>query len=192
MPYSLRNGPWSAFIPRGGYPPSLMGTTGCCRCSAGAPPERSDAARNRELLLGAARRLVERCGVRGRHHGGRRAIEAGVGKGTVFRRFDNRAGLMAALLNHFESAWQAAVISGPPPLGPGAPPLDRLLAFGRSRIALNLQHAGSDRGRGPRRSAARTRRTRSLPRTCGTCSRNCASPATCRCWPPRCWHRSRW
>ena len=106
----------------------------------GAAPERSDAARNRELLLGAARRLVERCGVRGVTMASV-ATEAGVGKGTVFRRFDNRAGLMAALLNHFESAWQAAVISGPPPLGPGAPPLDRLLAFGRSRIALNLQHA---------------------------------------------------
>ena len=50
------------------------------------------------------------------------ATEAGVGKGTVFRRFESRAGLMAALLNHYESAWQAAVISGPPPLGPGAPP----------------------------------------------------------------------
>jgi AcrR family transcriptional regulator len=106
----------------------------------GAAPERSDAARNRELLLGAARRLVERCGVRGVTMEAV-AVEAGVGKGTVFRRFDNRAGLMAALLNHFESAWQSSVISGPPPLGPGAPPLDRLLAFGRSRIALNLQHA---------------------------------------------------
>jgi AcrR family transcriptional regulator len=106
----------------------------------GAAPERSDAARNRELLLAAARRLVERCGVRGVTMEAV-ATEAGVGKGTVFRRFDNRAGLMAALLNHFESAWQAATISGPPPLGPGAAPLDRLLAFGRSRIALNLQHA---------------------------------------------------
>ena len=106
----------------------------------GAAPERSDAARNRERLLAAARRLVERGGVRGVTMEAV-ATEAGVGKGTVFRRFDNRAGLMAALLNHYESAWQAAIISGPPPLGPGAPPLDRLLAFGRSRIGLNLQHA---------------------------------------------------
>ena len=47
------------------------------------------------------------------------AAAAGVGKGTVFRRFESREGLMAALLNHSETEWQAAVISGPPPLGPG-------------------------------------------------------------------------
>ena len=106
----------------------------------GAPHERSDAARNRELLLEAARRLVETCGVPGVTMEAV-AVEAGVGKGTVFRRFGSRAGLMAALLDHTESAWQAGVISGPPPLGPGAPPLDRLLAFGDSRIRLSLQHA---------------------------------------------------
>jgi AcrR family transcriptional regulator len=69
------------------------------------------------------------------------AEEAGVGKGTVFRRFESRAGLMAALVNEFEIEWQEAVISGPPPLGPGAPPLDRLHAMGRSRMELNLTHA---------------------------------------------------
>jgi AcrR family transcriptional regulator len=69
------------------------------------------------------------------------ADAAGVGKGTVFRRFENRAGLMAALVDEFELDWQAAVLSGPPPLGPGAPPLDRLLAMGRSRMELNLTHA---------------------------------------------------
>jgi AcrR family transcriptional regulator len=69
------------------------------------------------------------------------ADEAGVGKGTVFRRFESRAGLMTALVDEFETDWQAAVLSGPPPLGPGAPPLDRLLAMGRSRMELNLTHA---------------------------------------------------
>lgn len=66
---------------------------------------------------------------------------AGVGKGTVFRRFESRAGLMAALVNALELDWQEAVISGPAPLGPGAPPLERLLAMGRSRMDLNLTHA---------------------------------------------------
>ena len=33
------------------------------------------------------------------------------------------------------------MISGPPPLGPGAPPLERLVAMGRSRMELNLTHA---------------------------------------------------
>jgi AcrR family transcriptional regulator len=106
-----------------------------------APPiERRDAARNREALLRAAQQLVEHCGVDGVTmdavaHG------AGVGKGTVFRRFESREGLMAALLNHSETEWQAAVLSGPPPLGPGAEPWDRLMAFGRSRLETTLLHA---------------------------------------------------
>jgi AcrR family transcriptional regulator len=64
-----------------------------------------------------------------------------VGKGTVFRRFGSRAGLMAALLDQTESDWQASVIGGPPPLGPGAPARERLLAFGRSRLEQNLRGA---------------------------------------------------
>ncbi len=104
------------------------------------PRERSDAARNREALLAAAARLVEELGVDAVTMDSV-AAEAGVGKGTVFRRFDSREGLMAALLNRSETAWQGLVISGPPPLGPGAPPRERLRAFGRSRMELNLTHA---------------------------------------------------
>lgn len=111
-------------------------------------PERSDAARNRELLLQAAQRLVEHCGVRGVTMDAV-AHEAGVGKGTVFRRFESREGLMAALLNHSETTWQASVISGPPPLGPGAPAEDRLHAFGRSRLEINLTHADLISAAGP-------------------------------------------
>lgn len=96
-------------------------------------PERRDAARNRGLLLDAAHRLVDRDGVDAVTMDAV-AAEAGVGKGTVFRRFDSRAGLMAALLDDGEARWQGLVISGPPPLGPGAPPLERLLAFGESRL----------------------------------------------------------
>ncbi|WP_307853771.1 TetR/AcrR family transcriptional regulator [Nocardioides palaemonis] len=103
-------------------------------------PERADAARNREAILAAALRLVETRGV-GCVTMDTVAAEAGVGKGTVFRRFETREGLMAAVLNESETAWQASVISGPPPLGPGAPPLERLLAFGHSRLRTNLTHA---------------------------------------------------
>lgn len=106
----------------------------------GPPPERSDAARNREALLRAATDLVDHCGVEAVTMDAV-AAKAGVGKGTVYRRFESREGLMAALLNHSETAWQAAVLSGPPPLGPGAPPMERLLAFGHSRIETNLKHA---------------------------------------------------
>lgn len=106
----------------------------------GGPAERRDAARNRELLLVEAARLVDRCGA---HRVTMEAVAeaAGVGKGTVFRRFESRAGLMGAVLNRSETAWQQDVLAGPPPLGPGAPPLERLLAFGRSRLELNLRHA---------------------------------------------------
>lgn len=103
-------------------------------------PERADAARNREAVLAAALRLVESKGVACVSMEAV-AAEAGVGKGTVFRRFTTREGLMAAVLDTSETQWQAAVISGPPPLGPGAPPLERLLAFGHSRLRLNLTHA---------------------------------------------------
>src|SRR4051812_32231307 len=103
-------------------------------------PERSDAARNRVALLEAAERLVA---ARGTDAVTMDAVaaEAGVGKGTVFRRFESREGLMAALLNHSETEWQASVISGPPPLGPGGEPWERLLAFGRSRLETTILHA---------------------------------------------------
>lgn len=102
--------------------------------------ERSDAARNREALLDAATALVARDGVDAVSMDAV-AREAGVGKGTVFRRFESRAGLMAALLDRVEADWQGRVMHGPPPLGPGAPALERLLAFGRSRAEANLLHA---------------------------------------------------
>ena len=110
-------------------------------------PERADAARNREALLAAALRLVETRGVDCVTMD-TVAAEAGVGKGTVFRRFESREGLMAALLNHSETQWQASVISGPPPLGPGAPPMERLLAFGHSRLRTNLTARRPDRAAG--------------------------------------------
>ena len=111
------------------------------------PPERSDAARNRVALLEAAQRLVASDGVDSVTME-RVAAAAGVGKGTVFRRFESREGLMGALLNHNETEWQAAVLSGTPPLGPGAEPWDRLLAFGRSRLDTTLLHADLIRAAG--------------------------------------------
>lgn len=103
-------------------------------------PTRADAVRNRERLLDVAARLVEQRGVEAVTMDDV-AVEAGVGKGTVYRRFGSRAGLMEALLDHSEATWQAAVIFGPAPLGPGAAPLERLLAFGASRLERNLASA---------------------------------------------------
>jgi AcrR family transcriptional regulator len=90
---------------------------------------RADAARNRARLLEAAARLAA-------EHGAAAitmetvAAAAGVGKGTVSRRFGDRNGLLQALLDHAEQRFQEAFISGPPPLGPGAGPVERLREFG--------------------------------------------------------------
>jgi len=62
------------------------------------------------------------------------AERSGLGQGTVFRRFGTRAGIFMALLGAGERGFQARVLSGPPPLGPGAAPLERLLAFGPARL----------------------------------------------------------
>lgn len=114
-------------------PPSLLPL-------AAQPRERADAARNRDALLDAAVRLVAEHGVDCVTME-TVAAEAGVGKGTLFRRYGSRAGLMAAILDQSEATFQGRVLSGPPPLGPGAPPLDRLLAFGPARLRQNLAHA---------------------------------------------------
>src|SRR5246127_5194779 len=97
--------------------------------------ERGDAARNRALLLQAARSLVAKRGADGVTMDDI-AAEAGVGKGTLFRRFGSRAGLMMVLLDEDKRASQQAFLFGPPPLGPDAHPMDRLVAFGRERVCF--------------------------------------------------------
>ncbi|GAA3013764.1 TetR/AcrR family transcriptional regulator [Streptosporangium longisporum] len=90
--------------------------------------ERADATRNRRAVLDATERLLAEGG--GDHVSlDRVAALAGVGKGTVFRRFGNRAGLLQALLEERSRELRDAVENGPPPLGPGAPPRERMLAF---------------------------------------------------------------
>ncbi|MPZ82251.1 MAG: TetR family transcriptional regulator [Actinophytocola sp.] len=90
--------------------------------------ERADAARNRARVLDAARALFRAHGVDSVTMD-QVAAAAGVGKGTLFRRFGDKAGLAVALLDARERDLQTAILSGPPPLGPGAAPADRLVAF---------------------------------------------------------------
>ncbi|WP_102145137.1 TetR/AcrR family transcriptional regulator [Mycobacterium hubeiense] len=118
--------------------------------SDAAPHERGDAARNRTLLLDAARRLIAERGAEAVSTDDI-AAAAGVGKGTLFRRFGSRSGLMMVLLDEDERAHQQAFMFGPPPLGPGAPPLRRLLAYGRDRLAFVHTHHAllSDANRDP-------------------------------------------
>lgn len=100
----------------------------------GTTAERADAARNRLLILAAAQRLFARDGVACTSMEAI-AAEAGVGKGTLFRRFGDRASLALALVESSERAFQEAFIRGPAPLGPGAPPCERLIAFGHRLLA---------------------------------------------------------
>ena len=67
------------------------------------------------------------------------AAEAGVGKGTVFRRFGDRASLARAILGEHESGSED-MIRGPAPLGPGAPARERLNAFGAAYLAFLDRH----------------------------------------------------
>lgn len=93
------------------------------------PIERIDAARNRLKILAAAERLFERDGAENVSMDAV-ADAAGVGKGTLYRRFGDRCGLARAILDEREREFQELLIRGPAPLGPGAPARDRLVAFG--------------------------------------------------------------
>ncbi|NUT93800.1 MAG: helix-turn-helix transcriptional regulator [Saccharothrix sp.] len=92
------------------------------------PKERADAARNRAAVLGAAAALFREHGVEAVSMDAI-AAAAGVGKGTLFRRFGDKAGLAAALLGEQERGLKEAVLTGPPPLGPGADGPTRVRAF---------------------------------------------------------------
>jgi AcrR family transcriptional regulator len=104
------------------------------------PPLRADAARNRDKVLAAAEKLFAQrdadCVTMDAV-----AAEAGVGKGTLFRGFGDRAGLVLALLQEHERRLQEDLIRGPAPLGPGAPPVERLMAFGE-RLLQHLEQHG--------------------------------------------------
>lgn len=112
---------------------------------------RKDAVRNREAVLKAADALfacrespedVTMADV---------AAAAGVGKGTLFRAFGDRAGLLRALYEARLEPVREAVETGPPPLGPATPPQERVLALldallcfklDNRRLALALEGGG--------------------------------------------------
>jgi AcrR family transcriptional regulator len=99
----------------------------------GVVTERADAARNRRLVLAAAAKLFAERGV-DKVTMDDIAAEAGVGKGTLYRRFGDKGGLAYALLDEREHGLQERMLRGPAPLGPpapscDAPPAERLAAF---------------------------------------------------------------
>ena len=113
--------------------PVIWGPPGTDDSAGAGRPERADAARNRRLLLAVAREMLATEGA-DKLTMDALADRAGLGKGTVFRRFGTRAGIFQALLDDDEREFQRQVLFGPPPLGPGAPPLGRLISYGRARI----------------------------------------------------------
>jgi AcrR family transcriptional regulator len=113
---------------------------------------RKDAARNREAVLAAADALFARRESPEDVTMADVAAAAGVGKGTLFRAFGDRAGLLRALYEARLAPIREAAQAGPPPLGPGTPPqqrvpalLDAVLCFklDNRRLALALEESGN-------------------------------------------------
>ena len=101
--------------------------------------ERADAARNRASVLAAAEQLFSE-GSPERVTMEDIARAAGVGKGTLYRRFPSREAIAIALLDEHERSLQERIIGGPPPLGPGAAAADRLAAFYTAMVDLLERH----------------------------------------------------
>ena len=149
--------------------------------------ERADAARNRIRILAAAAELVDARGIE------RVSMEdvaraACVGNGTLYRRFGDRAGLALALLDEHTRTFQDALLSGPPPLGPGAPAATRLLAFGEGYLDLLERHGDLLLAAAPPGATATGR----WPSTRRTWRSSCARPrraSTPTSPPGPCWPR---
>ncbi|AJT70032.1 hypothetical protein T261_8439 [Streptomyces lydicus] len=113
---------------------------------------RKDAVRNREAVLAAADALFARGESPEDITMSDIAAAAGVGKGTLFRAFGDRTGLLRALYEARLEPIREAVESGPRPLGPAAPPLERVPALldavlcfklDNRRLALALEETGN-------------------------------------------------
>ncbi|MFF0493208.1 TetR/AcrR family transcriptional regulator [Nocardia sp. NPDC004068] len=105
-----------------------------------APGERADAARNRAKVLHAAAELFRTRDPRAVTMDDI-AKAAGVGRGTLYRRYPDVASVALALLDEHEREVQGRLLDGPPPLGPGAPPGERLAAFYAAMVELLETHS---------------------------------------------------
>jgi AcrR family transcriptional regulator len=102
--------------------------------------ERADAARNRQVILAAASALLDTADDPLSITMDDVAEAAGVGKGTLFRRFGDRTGLLRAVFDTRIAGLMAAIVNGPPPLGPATPPRERILALLDAMVAFKLDN----------------------------------------------------
>ena len=104
--------------------------------------ERSDALRNRRAILAAASHLFDAACDPLSITMDDVAAAAKVGKGTVFRRFGDRSGLLRAVLNERIATLTAEIERGPQPLGPSTPPRERLIAALLAMIEFKVSNRG--------------------------------------------------
>lgn len=105
---------------------------------AAARKERADSVRNRAALLAAAARLFKDADDPDSVKMADIAQAAGAGKGTVFRHFSDRVGLVRALVVEETRQLREQVTDGPSPLGPGTPVAERLPALMAALLDLKL------------------------------------------------------
>ncbi|MGW4467967.1 TetR/AcrR family transcriptional regulator [Micromonospora sp. NPDC004704] len=114
--------------------------------------ERADAARNRETVLAAAARLLDAANDPAQVSMGDIAVAAGVGKGTLFRGFGDRTGLLQALVEQRTERLRDELAAAEPPHGNPPGPVDRVTAIldailrfklANRSLMLALENAGS-------------------------------------------------
>ncbi|HEY8479448.1 MAG TPA: helix-turn-helix domain-containing protein [Spirillospora sp.] len=103
--------------------------------------ERADAARNRQAILDAADRLFADSADPHRVSMDDIAAAAGVGKGTLFRRFGDRTGLIREVYAARLAPLRDRIENGPPPLGPSGAPRERIAAIIDAIAVFKLENA---------------------------------------------------
>lgn len=121
-------------------------TTITDRQSESEKPRRGRPPTSPEVVLAAADNLFARADVSSVSMDDI-AAEAQVGKGTIFRLFGSRDGLLDALWASKAQDLRDQVDGGPPPLGPGAPARDRAVAFLDAVLTFKLDNINLLRAR---------------------------------------------
>ncbi|WP_150249127.1 TetR/AcrR family transcriptional regulator [Nocardiopsis deserti] len=137
--------PHQVVVPAGAVPLPIAHSA-----EGGQPRERADAARNRSRILAVAECLFAEADPRTVTMGDI-AKAAGVGRATLYRRYPDTGSVAVALLDEHERRLQGEIMYGPPPLGPGAAPAERLAAFYAAAMDLLDRHLplvlGAETGR---------------------------------------------